>query len=178
MSHSVGDGKLEESTIHDVLGNDRRRLVLEALREREGVAELGDLAEAVAARESGTDPPPSDNRQSVYVSLHQTHLPKLDSLGIVEYDTDRRDVRLGARVEEVEVYMDVVPRTETPWGEFYFAWGLLGLVTVTAARVGTPVVSAVSPATVAAVFFICLMLASAYHACSYRGRMLFGRLLR
>lgn len=181
MSQTVGteqgEAELTESTIHDVLRNDRRRLVIEALRDGEGSEELSDLAEAVAARESGTEPPPTNKRQSVYVSLHQTHLPKLDSLDVVEYDDDRRNVALLDRVEEIEVYMEVVPRYGLSWGEFYFGWGLLGLLAVLAVRIDVPVVSTFSAATVAGVFFFGLMVASVYHVYSCQERMLFERLL-
>ncbi len=181
MSQTVGteqgEAELEESTIHDVLRNDRRRLVIETLRAGAGSEELGDLAEAVAARESGTEPPPPNKRQSVYVSLHQTHLPKLDSLNIVEYDDDRRQVALLDRVEEIEVYMEVVPEYGLSWGEFYFGWGLLGLVTVLAIRIGVPGVSSLGATTTAAVFFFGLMTASVYHVYSYQDRVLFERLL-
>ena len=91
-----------------------------------------ELSEEVAARETGEDPPPRDKRQSVYVSLHQTHLPKLDDLGIVDYDNDSKEVALRDRVREIEVYMEVVPQYGLSWGEFYFGLGLLGLVTTVA----------------------------------------------
>jgi len=171
-----GRDGLDEATIHDVLGNDRRRLTIEALREGAGTVELGDLAEAVAARESGSDPAPTSKRQSVYVSLHQTHLPKLDSLGVVEYDTDRRDVRLLDRVEELEVYMEVVPEYGLSWGEFYLSWGVLGLLTVVAVRVDVPVVSAVGVTGVAGVFLLGVVAASAYHVYRHQEQTLLGRL--
>lgn len=182
MSATVGSEKgekegLDEGTIHEILRNDRRRLALEALRDSDGVASVSDLAEVVAARESGADPPPRNVRQSVYVSLHQTHLPKLDSLDIVSYDSDGRDVRLCDRVEDVEVYMEVVPQYGLSWGEFYFSWGILGLLTAIGIRIGVPVVSTLDTATVAGLFFVGLMLASSYHVYTQQDRILFQRLL-
>jgi hypothetical protein len=168
---------LDEATIHDVLRNDRRRLVIETLREGDGTGTVGDLAEVVAAREFGDDPPPKNKRQSVYVSLHQTHLPKLDSLDIVEYDPDRGRVRLLERVEEVEVYMEVVPAYGLSWGEFYFGWGLLGVLAALAVRIGVPGVSAIDSTVLAGVFCLGLMTASAYHVYSQQDRIIFQRLL-
>lgn len=169
---------LNEKTIHDVLRNDRRRLVLESLREGGGTATVSDLAKSIAAVESDERPPPRNKRQSVYVSLHQTHLPKLDSLGIVSYDSDDREVELLDRIEEVEVYMEVVPQYGLSWGEFYFGWGLLGLLTVIGVRIGVPVLSGVDLLTLWGVLFAGLMIASAYHVYSQQNRVLFQRLFR
>ncbi|WP_222845458.1 DUF7344 domain-containing protein [Natronomonas salsuginis] len=181
MARTVGDESatedLDEATIHDVLRNDRRRLVIEALQQGDGTATVGDLAEVVAAREVGDDPPPKNKRQSVYVSLHQTHLPKLNSLDIVAYNSDCGHVRLLDRVREVEVYMEVVPAYGLSWGEFYFGWGLLGILAVVAVRIGVPGASAIDSTALAGVFCLGLMAASAYHVYSQQDRILFQRLL-
>jgi hypothetical protein len=52
--------------------------------------ELGKLAEAVACAEQDTTPEAlsPDDRQPVYVSLYQTHVPKLADAGVVEYDDE------------------------------------------------------------------------------------------
>jgi hypothetical protein len=171
------NGALEEGDIHDVLRNDRRRLAIKALRDRNGQASVRDLAEEVAARETGEDPPPKNKRQSVYVSLHQTHLPKLDDLGILEYDGDSKIVTLADRVEEVEVYMEVVPRYGLSWGEVYFALGLLGLLTTVAAIIGVPGISTLSFGYIILGYFSLQMVASAYHVYSQQDRVIFHRLL-
>jgi hypothetical protein len=168
---------LDEGTIHDVLRNDRRRRVLESLRDGDGVADVSDLAERIAATESGSDPPPSNKRQSVYVSLHQTHLPKLDELAVVTYDPDDRTVELLDRAEELEVYTEVVPEYGLSWGEFYFGWGLLGLLTLSGIEVGVPMLSGLTPAAVAVACSGGLVIASAYHVYSQQDRVVFQRLL-
>ncbi|MFQ3319674.1 MAG: putative transcriptional regulator [Natronomonas sp.] len=168
---------LDEGDIHDVLGNDRRRLAIEVLRERDGTGAVRDLAEVVAARETGESPPPRDKRQSVYVSLHQTHLPKLDDLGIVEYDADSKAVRLRDRVKEVEVYMEVVPQYGLSWGEFYFGLGVLGVLSIIAVLIGVPGISGVGMSLLAGTFFLVLMAAAAYQVYSQQDRIVFQRLL-
>jgi hypothetical protein len=169
---STADGELEEGTVHDVLRNDRRRLLIEVLREEGDTASVSDLAEAVAARESGTepDPAPTAKRQSVYVSFHQTHLPKLDSLGIVEYDSAAGDVRLLDRVEQIEDYLGGVSDCGVPWTAFYFGWGLLGLLFSVGTIVDAPILAAVGVGIVAVVFSLGLAVASAYHASRRRDR--------
>lgn len=176
VSVSKHDGKLDESEIHDILRNDRRRLTIDSLQEAEdGQMSVRDLSEQVAALETGEDPPPRDKRQSVYVSLHQTHLPKLDKHDIVEYDSDSKTVSLRERVREVEIYMEVVPRYGLSWGEFYFGLGLLGLLTTIAVLVGVPLVNALEVTAVASFFFVVLMLSATYHVYSQQDRILFQR---
>ncbi|MEF8778054.1 MAG: hypothetical protein V5A36_03990 [Natronomonas sp.] len=176
MGSKTGETTLDEGTIHEVLQNDRRRLVIEALRDENGSAEVRDLAETIAAREAGAEPPPTNKRQSVYVSLHQTHLPKLDSLDIVAYDLDDREVELLDRVEELEVYMEVVPQYGLSWGEFYFGWGVLGLLTVFGVQIGVPMLSEIGLGAVSGGFCIGLMLAAAYHVQSQQDRIVFQRI--
>ncbi|WP_435194010.1 DUF7344 domain-containing protein [Natronomonas sp. EA1] len=167
---------LDQGDIHDVLRNDRRRLTITALQETDdGQLAVRELSERVATLETGEDPPPRNKRQSVYVSLHQTHLPKLHKLGIVEYDSDQKLVTLKEKVRQVEVYMEVVPRYGLSWGEYYFALGLLGMLTTLAVLVGVPGVSALEPTVVASGFFTLVMLSSAYHVYVQQDRVLFQR---
>jgi hypothetical protein len=131
-----------------------------------------DLSEEVAALETDERPAPRDKRRSVYVSLHQTHLPKLDELGIVEYDTDEKQVHLRDRAAEVTTYMEVVPRYGITWAEYYLVLGLLGFGTVLAASLGTPLLGAIGTPVVAAVYLLVLVGSAAYHVRS-QNRQLF-----
>jgi hypothetical protein len=170
---------LDEAAIHDILSNDRRRLAINCLQEADdGRLSVRDLSEQVATLETDEDPPPRNKRQSAYVSLHQTHLPKLDKLGVVDYDADSKVVTLTERIQEVEVYMEVVPRYGLSWGEFYFGVGLLGMLTTIAVLVGVPGVSAVGPVIVASLFFGLLMLSAAFHVYNQQDRILFQRFLK
>lgn len=163
---------LEASQIHDILRNDRRRLAIRCLRENGGMLSVRDLSEDVATRETGEAPAPRDKRRSVYVSLHQTHLPKLDELGIVNYDTDAKEVRLRDRAAEITTYMEVVPRYGITWAEYYLILGILGFGTVLAASTGTPLLGAVGAPIVAAVYLLILVGSAAYHVNS-QDRQLF-----
>ena len=162
MEQRHREESLEEADIHDVLRNSRQRLVLErlAVEDRETVS---DLAEYIAAAESGEDPPPRNVRQSVYVSLHQTHLPKLDSLGIATYDANEKLVTRDAKAEDVDVYMEVVPESGLSWAEYYFGFSLVGLATMTGHRVGVPVLSDVDATLLAGGLLLVLCLSAGYH---------------
>lgn len=179
MSTATETGEeLDEREIHEMLGNDRRRLALEALREGGGEESVRTLSEQIAAHETGEDPPPKNKRQSVYVSLHQTHLPKLDELDIVEYDPEERDVSLGERVEEVEVYMEVVPEYGLSWGEAYFGLSLLGLLGALAVVMEVPGIAAVGLPRLAISYFLLLLCVSGYHVYTHQDRTVVSRLLR
>jgi len=178
-------GVLEEGEIHDILRNSRRRLTIESLRKAEhGSLSVRDLSEQIAGLETGETPPPRDKRQSVYVSLQQTHLPKLDELEIVDHDPEERTVSLGEHVSEVEVYMEVVPEYGLSWGEYYFALGLLGLLVTVAALVGVPFLAdigsslAVTVTVVASLFFVVVMLSATWHVHTQQDRTLFERFRR
>jgi hypothetical protein len=108
----------------------------------------------------------------VYVSLHQTHLPKLDDLGIVTYDTDAKEVLLRDRATEITTYMEVVPRYGITWAEYYLVLGVLGFGTVLAASVGTPLLGAVGAPAVAVVYLLLLAGSAAFHVNS-QDRQLF-----
>ncbi|QLH81241.1 helix-turn-helix transcriptional regulator [Halosimplex pelagicum] len=91
-----GCNELDRTTVHELLSNERRMRVLELLG-GEQTWDLSDLAEEVAAAETGERPPPRNKRQSVYVTLHQTHLPKLADHGVVDYDSERKTVTVEPR---------------------------------------------------------------------------------
>jgi hypothetical protein len=167
-----GERALDEADIHDVLRNDRRRLVIERLRNGVGEESVADLAEYIGGVESGESPPPRNIRQSVYVSLHQTHLPKLDELGIVDYDDDEKVVTVADRADEVAVYMEVVPKYGISWAEYYFGVGLLGLLSLAGGTVGVPVLATSPPRLVAAVFLGVVTASAAYQLVDQRSSLL------
>lgn len=90
-----------------LLKNDRRRRVIQYLAATDPDAwhELGDLTDRLAATEHPADPVGSDERKAVYVSLYQTHLPKLDGAGVVVFDSDRTKVRAGPAFDAVHDFL-------------------------------------------------------------------------
>lgn len=88
---------LSKSRVFELLASVRRRYVIEHLDEvADGVGsvEFRAVTDAVAAREFG-DNPSYEERKRVYVSLRQTHLPRLAEANAVEYDADRGRVAVG-----------------------------------------------------------------------------------
>jgi hypothetical protein len=164
---------LDEGEIYDVLRNDRRRLALECLRGAEGALDVGELSERVATAETGERPAPRQKRQSAYVSLHQTHLPKLDELGIVSYDAEEKVVDLGDRVRDIEAYMGV-PSRDLNWGAYYVSLAAVGASSVVAAELSAPVIATFSPTLWALAFFALVGVSAIVQTASQHGRLPFA----
>jgi hypothetical protein len=154
--------KLAAVDIHDVLSNERRRMVISILREEKGQTTARELSERIAEMETGQSPPPRNIRQSAYVSLHQTHLPKLDDLGIIHYDESAKTVALTDRAKRVSVYMETVPRYGISWSEYYVAVSVIGLLLMAATWLGVPLIASVSAAGWATLVFLLLGVSATY----------------
>lgn len=136
---------LSETTIHSILQNERRRCVLEYLREQEQQTCLRDVVEWIAAIEADESPPPKNLRDSVYVSLHQSHLPKLDEVALIDYDRDRKTIALRGEAREVDIYTEVVTTYGITWAAYYLGLAVLSLLVVLAAAVDAPGFAWLSP---------------------------------
>ena len=156
------EDRLDETVVYEILSSERRRHTIDYLRASDKDVEVNDIAEYIAEKETGESPPPKDSRKTVYVSLHQTHLPKMDDLDIVNYDTDTKNVTLSDSFRDVAVYMEVVPGTEISWSEYYLAVGVVGLATVFARISGAPLISDF-PAEYWAVFYLGVVVLSALY---------------
>lgn len=139
--------ELVDEEIHNILRNERRRHTITYLREADDKVSVRDLAEHIAEIETDTSPPPRNARNSAYISLHQTHLPKLDTHGIVEYDTTGKAVTLGDEIHQLEPYLDGIRESPSPWALFYLSYSVVGALVILGALVDVPVVSTLTPAT-------------------------------
>jgi hypothetical protein len=114
-----------------VLRNHRRRYAIHYLKHESNPADVGTLATQVAAWENDVEVEEvtSQQRRRVYNALQQTHVPELEATGLVE--VDRRDVELTERATHLDFYLEVVPRKDIPWSEYYLALGGVGLAAIT-----------------------------------------------
>ncbi|MFB6079794.1 MAG: ArsR family transcriptional regulator [Haloferacaceae archaeon] len=158
-----GDGTLSESDAFHILGNDRRRELIATIADRPDGVVVSDLAEEIARREQdgGNGDPTRDLYKSVYVSLQQTHLPKLADEGVIRYDPETNRVEPGPRLDEVTVYVtdDARPSRLRTWP---LVVSLVGLAVLLAAMGGVPLVSAVSAPVWAVVFLSAIAVLGAY----------------
>lgn len=100
--------ELSDDDIFHILQTNRRRESMRFLLEQDGPVKMRDVAEYVAAREHDTTVAEltSTQRQRVYIPLYQSHLPKLDKEGIIEYDKSRGIVRPTERLRVFEPYLE------------------------------------------------------------------------
>lgn len=117
-----GGDALSRDDLFEVLSNRRRRHVIHFLRQREdGRAELSEVVERIAAWENGTDVDQLsyDDRKSVHISLYQHHAPKMDEVGVIDYDKRAGVLTLTDGAADLDVYLDDSPDPAIPW-ELYF----------------------------------------------------------
>ena len=92
---------LDDATIFDILGNERRRACLHCLAEHETAVSVSTLGQQVADVVADAETDSAELYDSVYISLYQTHLPRLDAVGLVEYEQEQKRVRQGPRFETI-----------------------------------------------------------------------------
>jgi hypothetical protein len=119
--------QLSKSDIFGVLQNDRRRLVLELLR-TQGSQSLRSLSEEIVRIESQNEEPKRNVRKSIYVSLLQTHIPKMESLGIVAYNQEQDIVELLPASQDFDIYLETVNKGDIPWSQFYLGLSIFATV--------------------------------------------------
>ena len=144
--------ELSKDKIFHLLQTPRRRHVLRYLKENGGVAEMRDIAEQVAAWENETTVQAltSDERQRVYIPLYQSHLPKLDEEGIIEYNQSRGTVERTKLADQLDQYLTVEKETEDEeeptqqisWGSYYLGVSVFSTILLAGAVLGAPILTA------------------------------------
>lgn len=133
MSSDIETG-LSPDEIFEILSSRRRRMVLYLLRQRAATLTVNELAEEIAAIENevAVDELTSQQRKRVYVSLYQTHLPKLEETTLIDYDADAGEVSLTSRAGQIDSYLAPRDASTYPW-QIHYA----GLVLASALVVGS-----------------------------------------
>ena len=169
MSDAEADS-LSEDMAFTLLSNPRRRFVISYLSHRGSPVGIHELAEQIAAWENETDVDEltREDRKKAYISLYQTHIPKLEDAGIITYDEDERLVALTDGADEVTRYM-TERRDERPWLRYYLALGIGGGVVAGGAAVDLPGFDALSDAYVAVGLSLAFVLLALSHFLETRG---------
>lgn len=144
--HQSRPDTLEESEIFHILGNDRRRAIVQLLAARSDRIAVSEIATTIASRESETTPPPNNLYKSVYVSLQQTHLPHLEEEAVIDYDTEAKTIGTGPRFDDVVSYVDGPDESDGSVLLVHLGLAVVGLALVAFASLGVPVVSRLDPA--------------------------------
>lgn len=119
--------------LYHILSNARRRFILQYLWETEGSIKLVDLAKETAAWENDKeiDELTQKEQKRMYVSLYQTHIPKLSDAGFIDYDKDTQEIKL-ADQSKADLPAVRPDESEPNWHLYYlllavFNIGLLSL---------------------------------------------------
>ncbi|WP_435185955.1 DUF7344 domain-containing protein [Halobellus sp. EA9] len=158
------DEALHKDEIFDLMSNHRRRYAIHYLKGADDPVPLAELAEQVAAWEHDkrVEEIASAERKTTYTSLQQTHLPRLDRAGVVDFEDG--EVELEDRVERLDIYLDIVPANSISWGMYYLGLSAFAILVLAALWVdflptdGVPVLA--YPAVLIAMFAV----SAGYHA--------------
>jgi len=97
-------------TYFKILSNQRRRQALDCLQEYRNPMALSDLVDEVAIREYETriTEIPAEEVKEIYISLYHVHVPRMEDVGLVEYDQDTDLVALSEEGQTIIETHDVV----------------------------------------------------------------------
>jgi hypothetical protein len=113
--------------VFELLKNERRRETVRYLEQHDGSGMLSDVAEHIAALENDTttNALTSSERKRVYVGLYQFHLPKMDEMGVIDFDKNRGTIQIRENVEQLNPYLDV--SSDSEWYKLYLSVTILGI---------------------------------------------------
>jgi hypothetical protein len=114
--------------IFEVLKNQRRRHVLRYLTKHDDSVTIGTLAEHIAVLENDTTLTAltSRERKRVYIGLYQSHLPKMDDAGAVEFNKARGVIVLGPNAAQFQPYLDFKHKESDNWSRYYLLLAGIG----------------------------------------------------
>lgn len=133
----IRDKKHTVDDVFTILSNRRRRYALYYVDHAKGTT-ISDLAEQIAAWEYDLDisEVTSTQRKRVYNSLQQTHLPKLDDAGYVDYDSRKGTVEPTPQVDTLNAYLEFVQGRKFSWSRYYLGLAIVGMVLLLAEYLG------------------------------------------
>jgi DNA-binding transcriptional ArsR family regulator len=150
---ATDSGTLPAEDVFEILSNERRRMVLYYLRKGDRSAGVKELAEQIAAIENDVpvEELTSKQRKRVYVSLYQTHLPKMAKMSVIEYDKEEGIVHLTDLSDSIDKYLTSREESTYPWGIHHPTLAVISGVVLVLVLIGGPVVGNVPVLPLAAV---------------------------
>lgn len=109
-SHSVksADTAMSVYEIRHLLSNERRDIIIRELIANDGQVEFDELRDALCQALHGVpiDEVESEERHRLYISLYQTHLPKLKGEGVVTYEKRSGTISWGDQADAIIEYLE------------------------------------------------------------------------
>jgi hypothetical protein len=149
----------DTDTVFDLLSNARRRHLIGLLYCADDPVPLREAAERIAAaeRDVAVDEVDEPHVRSVYVSLYQTHLPRLEANEVVTYDDETGTVTLEESAATRRMFRLGGVSTPRQWRLYYVALALLAWAVIVLRAVGVVPASFVSWSVVAVVIALALV---------------------
>jgi hypothetical protein len=121
---------LGQDEAYELLSNARRRFVISYLRSQDGRVPLNELSQSLAAWENDIPVDELGDQQikRIYVSLYQTHLPKLEEAGLIEYDRENSTLEIRREADRLDEYLPTDGSERSNWQLVYGALAGLGLL--------------------------------------------------
>ncbi|WP_227380107.1 DUF7504 family protein [Haladaptatus halobius] len=96
---------LSADLLFDVLRSRQRREVLRYLLRATEPVSLDELTTTIAKRESGKQTINRNEYRRYYMSLSQKHLPRLDDVGFIEYDSPTSRILISKAAQHIEPFL-------------------------------------------------------------------------
>lgn len=161
---------ISQDLVFDLLSSHRRRMVLYYLKQRGEPVTVREISEAIASMENEVPIEELTRQQQkrVYVSLYQTHLPKLSQAGVINYDREAGKVQLTDAGSGMDQYLQPDSQRGYPWALHYLVLGVLGLALFLVSLLPTPGPIQVTPLAVGVLLTIVLGTSAIVHYWSIR----------
>jgi len=161
---NYSDTDLSRNEIFDLMSNYRRRSAIFYCKQANGSVSLSDLADQVTAWEHDKEVSEitSSERKTVYTSLQQTHLPRLERAGMIDFDGD--EITLTDRIELLDIYLDVVPANSVSWGIYYLGLSVLSCLVLIGLWMGFLPTQSIPVLLYPTVIVLAFLISATYHA--------------
>ena len=174
LGESTADGSETPSRreLFDVLSNRRRQCVIQYLRTHEDDSpfELSDLVDHVTAWEADTTTAEISpaQRKRVYNALRQSHLPKLDDVGLLKYDPETNYIRPTDAARDAQRYLERRPGETASWYAYYVGLSVVSIILAGGNWLGTFPFGSISGETVAILVLASFAISALAHTVAQR----------
>nr|WP_293030462.1 hypothetical protein [Natronococcus sp.] len=107
-------GPFTFDTVLDLCRDQHRRIILAVLTEEPRSLTVNDLLEAILKynHQSSVTEVSEEVLTDIRVSLHHTHIPKLESAGVIDYDSERQLVEPTEQLDQLQPHLSAILGTD------------------------------------------------------------------
>ncbi|WP_049912606.1 DUF7344 domain-containing protein [Natrialba hulunbeirensis] len=110
----MSESPIPFDTVLDLCGDEHRRIILAVLAAEQRSLMVNDLRSTILTHNHHM--PVTDASEEVLTeiqsSLHHTHIPKLESAGIIEYDSERQLVEPTEQFDQLQPHLSAILGTD------------------------------------------------------------------